>query len=245
MKSLGILAISAATLALGPGSVYGQNWPGPNDDSRYQHTWRGSRAYEAGVRDGRADAQRNRRADPRSNQFENYEDQRDYEVGYHRGYDDAMARSQDNRGDVRNSTAFEEGMRAGQWDAQHNRQPRPRDDKWSNQRDRSDFEAGYNRGYQDAVAGYGQGMEPYGQYGTPGYGESRVKINRDNTVSWQAPGLNRARVFLQVDNQPVKLFAEGKSGRQEAAWMKHGHVYTFILRDIDGTELARDQVDLR
>jgi hypothetical protein len=249
MKFLRTAAIGAALLAGGAGPAMAQNWPGQNgtdrgNDQYQQHTWRDSHAFEQGLSEGRADAQQNRQATPRSERWNNSEDQRDYEIGYNRGYNDVMGQSQ-NQGNANNSTAYHEGMRAGQWDAQHNRQPRASDSKWSSQRDRNDFQAGYNRGYQEAVSGNDQGMEPYGQYGSQGYGASRIMINSDNTVTWQAPGINRARVFVQVDNQPAKLFAEGKSGRQSASWMEHGHTYTFILRDIDGRELARDQANMR
>jgi hypothetical protein len=80
----------------------------------------------------------------------------------------------------------------------------------------------------------------------PGYygnGRGMVSIGRDNNITWQGPDVGY--VYVQVDNQPLKLFASGASGTQAAPWIQQGHVYTFILHDANGNELARDQVDLR
>jgi hypothetical protein len=80
----------------------------------------------------------------------------------------------------------------------------------------------------------------------PGYygnGQGMVSIGRDNNITWQGP--YSGYVYVQVDNQPLKLFASGVSGTQPAPWIQQGHLYTFILQDANGNELARDQVDLR
>jgi len=45
--------------------------------------------------------------------------------------------------------------------------------------------------------------------------------------------------------KPLKLFAEGPSGSQEAPWIQSGHVYAFVVRDLNGNEIARDRLDLR
>jgi hypothetical protein len=74
---------------------------------------------------------------------------------------------------------------------------------------------------------------------------NRVTIERNNTVSWQSQGTTMARVYTQTDNGREQLFAEGRSGTQGATWITSGHLYVFILRDANGTELARDQSDLR
>jgi len=50
---------------------------------------------------------------------------------------------------------------------------------------------------------------------------------------------------MQVDDQAPAFFAEGSAGVQGAPWMAEGHVYTFILQDANGDEIARDQLDLR
>ena len=44
---------------------------------------------------------------------------------------------------------------------------------------------------------------------------------------------------------PEQLFAEAPSGSQMASWIEPGHVYVFILRDMNGNEIARDRLDLR
>jgi hypothetical protein len=74
-------------------------------------------------------------------------------------------------------------------------------------------------------------------------GTGTISIGRDNNVSWNGP--NDATVYVQVDNGPLKLFASGESGTQVAPWMTNGHIYTFILRDRNGNEIARDEVDRR
>src|SRR3954462_12832310 len=97
MKFLRTAAMSAALLAGAGGAAMGQNWPGPNDRGRdndnYQHSWRDSHAFEQGLSDGKADAQQNRRAVPHTERWNNSEDQRDYEIGYNRGYNDVTGQS--------------------------------------------------------------------------------------------------------------------------------------------------------
>jgi hypothetical protein len=80
----------------------------------------------------------------------------------------------------------------------------------------------------------------------PGYldpGSASLRIRADNQVTWQAP--EAARIYVQVDNNPRKLFAEGQSGTQEAPWISGGHRYVFVMVDADGYEIARDVIDLR
>jgi hypothetical protein len=74
-------------------------------------------------------------------------------------------------------------------------------------------------------------------------GAASVYIGPDNFVTWTAP--ETARVFVKVDNNPMQLFAEGKSGRELAPWIEENHLYLFIVRDANGTEIARDRLDLR
>ena len=94
------------------------------------------------------------------------------------------------------------------------------------------YEAGYDRGYSGEVTAGGRG-----------YGAGSIHIGSDNNVTWQAP--SNARVFVRVDNGPEKLFAEGSSGTQVASWVEQGHLYVFMLRDMNGREIARDRLDLR
>jgi len=96
--------------------------------------------------------------------------------------------------------------------------------------DRDNSRNPYDQGYRQKPGYYGNGR------GT-------VSIGRDNNITWQGP--DNASVYVQVDNQPLKLFAGGTSGTQAAPWIQQGHVYTFILQDANGNEVARDQVDLR
>lgn len=70
-----------------------------------------------------------------------------------------------------------------------------------------------------------------------------IRVRADNQVTWEAPGV--ARIYVQVDNNPRKLFAEGQSGTQEAPWMIGGHRYVFIMVDSSGYEIGRDVMDLR
>jgi hypothetical protein len=70
-----------------------------------------------------------------------------------------------------------------------------------------------------------------------------ISIGLDKYVSWNGP--RDGSVYVQVDNNPLQLFASGESGTQEASWISPGHVYTFILMDQNGHEVARDQQDLR
>jgi len=70
-----------------------------------------------------------------------------------------------------------------------------------------------------------------------------VRIRGDNQVSWQAPA--GSRVYVIVDNNARKLFAEGTAGTQDASWMIGGHRYIFVVVDADGYEIARDVMDLR
>jgi Ca2+-binding EF-hand superfamily protein len=81
--------------------------------------------------------------------------------------------------------------------------------------------------------------------GYGGSGQSRLIIERNNNISWQSQETTNARVYTQKDNGPEQLFAEGRSGTQSAPWIEQGHLYVFLLRDVNGAELARDQIDLR
>jgi len=130
------------------------------------------------------------------------------------------------------SAAYRAGVVAGQSDADRNLRRDLRTNRYSNSRDRADYEAGYNAGYDGEL-----------NNGSVGYGTSSLHIGRDNNISWQAP--SNSRVYVQVDNHSTQLFAEGTSGTQMAPWIEPGHVYLFILRDMNGNELARDRLDTR
>jgi hypothetical protein len=70
-----------------------------------------------------------------------------------------------------------------------------------------------------------------------------IRIGRDNFIRWHA--LETVRIYVMMDNQPLKLFAEGQTGTQAAHWIEPGHVYVFIMQDLSGKEIARDRLDLR
>jgi len=102
---------------------------------------------------------------------------------------------------------------------------------------------GYDSRYSNSDR-YPNNQQAYRQ--KPGYygnGQGMVSIGRDNNITWQGPVTGY--LYVQVDGQPLKLFASGVSGTQAAPWIQQGHVYAFILQDANGNELARDQVDLR
>jgi hypothetical protein len=130
------------------------------------------------------------------------------------------------------TAAYRAGLQAGRSDADRNLPRDTRTTRWSNSRDRADYAAGYNDGYNGEL-----------NNGSSSYGSASVHIGRDNNISWQAP--STARVYVQVDNNPSMLFAEGPGGTQAAPWIEPGHVYLFILRDMNGNELARDRLDTR
>lgn len=130
------------------------------------------------------------------------------------------------------SAAYRAGLQAGRSDADRNLPRDTRTNRWTNTRDRADYQAGYDDGYRGEL-----------NNGSSSYGTSSVHIGRDNNISWQAPA--QARVYVQVDNNPNQLFAEAPSGTQAAPWIEPGHVYLFVLRDMNGNELARDRLDTR
>jgi hypothetical protein len=72
---------------------------------------------------------------------------------------------------------------------------------------------------------------------------STITIGPDKYVRWQGP--ESATVYVQVDNADPRFFASGAAGTQSATWMSSGHIYMFFLKDNNGNELARAQLDLR
>jgi len=148
-------------------------------------------------------------------------------------YTTASARFKPQYGaDYNYSAAYRAGAAAGQGDRDRNLPRNARSTRWTSAQDRRDYEAGYNRGYSGDVTA-----------GDLSYGNGSIHIGSDNSITWQAP--SNARVFVRVDNNPEQLFAEGPSGNQTASWIEPGHVYVFILRDMNGNEIARDRLDLR
>jgi len=143
-----------------------------------------------------------------------------------------------------NTAAYRAGVVAGRSDADRNLPMNMRTTRWTSAQDRRDYEAGYDSGYrgnQQSVSGNAPVYN--GGSGSSINSGSSVHVGDDNNITWQAPGT--ARVYVQADGKPLQLFAEGASGTQAAPWIEPGHVYVFILRDLNGNELARDRVDLR
>jgi hypothetical protein len=78
--------------------------------------------------------------------------------------------------------AFREGLRQGQWDAQHGRRFAPNEGRWREADDREAYRRGYERGFREAGAyrggdygrdrdgDYDRGGWGYGGYGRGGYG---------------------------------------------------------------------------
>jgi hypothetical protein len=132
------------------------------------------------------------------------------------------------------SAAYRAGLVAGRSDADRNLARNTRSNRWTSTQDRRDYEAGYNSGYEGRVAS---------DNSVSSTGTGSLHIGADNNITWQAPAT--ARVFVQVDNDAARLFAEGASGTQQAPWIESGHLYVFMLRDQNGNEIARDQLDLR
>ena len=151
--------------------------------------------------------------------------------------------------------AYRAGRQAGRADAQRDLPRNPRNNRWTTRQDRNDYAAGYNEAYSNVLErrengpGYARRDEPYydrdRDYRDRSVERDNTSINigRDNVVRWQAP--DRVRVYVQVDNEPLKLFAEGASGNQPAPWIESGHSYQFIVRDLNGNEITRDRLDLR
>ena len=146
---------------------------------------------------------------------------------YHQGYANAE---------------YEQGLRDGRADAVINKGWSPQNRRYRTQQERQDYEYGYNDGYRNPAGneiarekpGYG-----YGYSASPG----SISIDQNNNVNWQAvPG---SRVYVQVDNQTPLLFGAGQTGPENAPWMQAGHMYTFILQDSNGNEIARTVRDLR
>jgi hypothetical protein len=144
-------------------------------------------------------------------------------IHYHQGYYNA---------------AFESGLRAGRQDAEYSRRQDARADEFVDRQDRDEYVAGYNTGYESFNNSEYSRQKP----GVPGSPWS-ISIERNGNVNWQTPG--RATIYVQMDDQPAKLFAGGQSGTVAAPWMQAGHHYIFILRDENGNEVARTEQDLR
>jgi hypothetical protein len=105
-----------------------------------------------------------------------------------------------------------------------------RSSRWTKGQSLRDYQAGYSSAYDGVSSSFQQG-------------NGSVRVGSDNNISWQGPA--NSHLYVQVDNNPRRLFAAGASGVQPAPWMTSGHLYVFVLQDPNGNEIARDQADLR
>jgi hypothetical protein len=141
---------------------------------------------------------------------------------------------------VNPSAAFTRGLQDGRSDAQRNREDSWRPNQYANVQDRRDYTAGYTQGYEESQTASNRS-------GTYGLDSSRphanINIGRDNNVNWWAPG--NVRLYVQEDSRAPRFFAEGQSGHQSAPWISNGHLYVFVMRDVRGNEVTREQLDLR
>jgi len=138
---------------------------------------------------------------------------------YHQGYGT----------DHGNSAAYDAGVEAGRADRARDRAFNKSSTRWSGG-DLQDYQEGYTRGFDESP-----------DRGTRGTGS--IRIGADHYVTWKGPAASQ--VFVQVDNNPPRLFSADASGTQPAPWINYGHRYAFILQDPNGKEIARDENDLR
>ena len=217
MRYARILALSVATL-LGVSSwALGQDWDGnQRDRDADRDSLNNSPAFRQGKQQGERDALRNRRPNWRSTRWNDERSRRDYEMGYKFGY---------------RESAYGAYSGSGQTYGQ--------DQNYGRNDNRAYDQRGSGSGYTDRGSGYADSRN------APNSNASgSLTIQPNNVISWQTNAAN-ARVYVVKDNKPEQLFAEGRVGSQGASWIEQGHRFVFILRDINGNELARQQLDLR
>jgi len=138
---------------------------------------------------------------------------------YHQGYGTTQG----------NSSPYDAGIEAGRADRKADRTYNKSSTRWSGA-DLKDYQDGYTRGFDEspdrAAAGAGS-----------------IRIGADHYVTWKGPAASQ--VFVQVDNNPRRIFSRDASGSQAAPWIAYGHRYVFTLEDPNGKEIARDENDLR
>lgn len=198
--------------------------------------WTERNLYQKGLNTGRWDSEHGRGFNPRPEQWSRDEgDRRAYLAGYNRGFHDVQSLR------IGGLELFLGGILGS----------------GSGRRDQDDrrYEQSYNQQYGGRSQAYNQPYDqPYDQqndrfgrgYGQQGGNYQGSLTVQGNTVIWQSQAPN-ARIFTSEDNKPEALFASSPSGSgtQGAPWISDGHFYVFVLRDQNGNELARTQVDLR
>jgi len=176
-----------------------------------------SPAFRQGKQQGERDALRNRRPNWRTTRWNDERGRRDYEMGYKIGYREAAY-----------------GAYYG------SDQPYGRNDNRGNNERRTGYaDRGSGSGYTDRGSGYSNSRNDPNSIAS-----GSLTIQPNNIINWQTNAAN-ARVYVVKDNKPEQVFAEGRTGSQGAPWIEQGHQFVFILRDLNGNELARQQLDLR
>src|SRR4051812_37538381 len=113
----------------------------------------------------------------------------------------------DNRFD--RSAAYQDGLKFGRQDAEHHKNNHSQHKRWKSDDDRRAYEAGYNRGYQDAN-GYRNGGYNNGGYNNGGY-NARIPVNGNRN-----PGYNMG--YQDGTN-------DGRADRQAGRPFKYGPGY--------------------
>jgi len=140
-------------------------------------------------------------------------------VHYHSGYGTVVG----------NTPAYEAGLKAGRSDRERNRAFDWRSTTFRNA-DLRDYQDGYERGFDESIS------RPQKAAGT-------IRIGADHYVTWKGPAASQ--VYVQVDDNPRRLFSAEASGSHPAPWITTGHKYVFVLEDPNKKEIARDENDLR
>jgi hypothetical protein len=138
---------------------------------------------------------------------------------YHEGYGTRVG----------NTAAYDAGLQAGRADRQADRPFNSRTTRWR-AADLTEYQEAYERGYDESPARTPQA-------------DAGIRIGADHYITWKGPAASE--VYVQVDDNPKRLFSDQASGKQPAPWISSGHKYVFILEDPNGREIARDERDLR
>jgi hypothetical protein len=140
---------------------------------------------------------------------------------YHSGYGTTVG----------NTPGYEAGLKTGRADKRNNRAFNAQTPSFRG-RELSEYQAGYERGYDESVVRAGRGG-----------GTGEIFIGADRNITWKGPA--SAQVFVQVDDNPKQLFSPDGSGSHPAPWIQRGHKYVFTLEGPNGRIIARDENDLR
>ena len=127
------------------------------------------------------------------------------------------------------TAAYVAGLEAGRADRDRKQSFNTQTTRWKGA-DLLDYQEGYERGFDESPRRASQGT-------------GSISIGANRYVTWKGPAASN--VYVQVDDNPRRLFGSGETGNQPAPWITRGHKYVFTLEDPNGRELARDENDLR